>query len=82
MSEILELPPPPFGMIAFERPRTEAGTFAGGDTAGNPADMTAAYGHPQTRPAALTHAIAGGAASGSADALTAAALAVLKKRRK
>ena len=70
------------GMIAFDRPRTEAGTFAGGDTAGNPADMTAAYGHPQTRPAALTHAIAGGAAAGGAGALTAAALAVLKKRRK
>lgn len=70
------------GMIAFERPRTEAGTFAGGDTAGSPADMTAAYGHPQTRPAALTHAIAGGAAAGGAGALTAAALAVLKKRKK
>ena len=75
------------GMIAFDRPRTEAGTFAGGDTAGSPADMTAAYGHPQTRPAALTHAIAGGAAAGGAGAggagaLTAAALAMLKKRRK
>jgi hypothetical protein len=70
------------GMIAFDRPRTEAGTFAGGDTAGSPADMTAAYGHPQTRPAALTHAIAGGAAAGGAGALTAAALALLKKRRK
>ena len=66
----------------LDRPRTEAGTFAGGDTAGSPADMTAAYGHPQTRPAALTHAIAGGAAAGGAGALTAAALAVLKKRRK
>lgn len=70
------------GMVAFDRPRTEAGTFASGDTAGSPADMTAAYGHPQTRPAALTHAIAGGAAAGGAGALTAAALAMLKKRRK
>ena len=65
----------------LDRPRTEAGTFAGGETAGSPADMTAAYGHPQTRPAALTHAIAGDAAGG-AGALTAAALAVLKKRKK
>ena len=66
----------------LDRPRTEAGTFAGGDTAGSPADVTAAYGHPQTRPGALTHAIAGGAAAGGAGALTAAALAVLKKRKK
>lgn len=70
------------GMVAFDRPRTEAGTFAGGDTAGNPADMTAAYGHPQTRPAALTHAVTGGVAAGSAGALTVAALAILKKRRR
>ena len=70
------------GMVAFDRPRTEAGTFAGGDTAGSPADMTASYGHPRTRPAPLTHAIAGGAAAGGAGALTAAALAVLRKRRK
>jgi hypothetical protein len=70
------------GMVAFDRPRTEAGTFAGGDTAGSPTDMTAAYGHPLTRPAALTPAIAGGAAAGGAGALTAAAVAVLKKRRK
>jgi hypothetical protein len=66
----------------LDRPRTEAGTFADGDTAGSPADMTAAYGHPQTRPAALTHAIAGGVAASAAGALTAAALAVLKKRKK
>lgn len=70
------------GMIAFDRPRTSAGTFAGGDTAGSLSDMTAAYGHPQTRPAALAHAIAGGAAAGGAGALTAAALAILKKRRR
>jgi hypothetical protein len=70
------------GMIRFERPRTEAGTFAGGDTAGSPADMTAAYGHPQTRPAALSYGLAGGAAVGGAGALTAAALAVLKERKK
>jgi len=56
--------------------------LASGDTAGSPADRTAAYVHPQTRPAALTHALAGGASAGGAGALTAAALAVLKKRKK
>jgi hypothetical protein len=70
------------GMIAFDRPRTEAGTFAGGDTAGSPADMTAAYGHPASRPSSLLPGLAGGGAAGVTGALTAAALRLLKTRRK
>ena len=40
-------------LMLMDRPRTEAGTFSGGETAGTPGEMTAAYGPVETRPAAI-----------------------------
>ena len=63
------------------RPRTAEGTYAKGDTAGSPEDMAGAYGHPSTRPSTMP-ILAGGAAAGATGAVTAAALKLLRKRKK